>query len=654
MVEERVLVMAPAADVDLCRCLLAPSVAAVEPCEDLPHLCRLLQVAAGAVVLGEAALAAPGIDALLAILDRQPAWSEVPILVLAGGDTSDAGETPFPLERLGNVCWIERPLRASTLRTALRTALHSRRRQYQIRAHLQERDAAERALREGEERLRFSLEAGRLGSWQHDLLSDELTCSDLLWAHFGRSPETPLTHDDLLAAVHPEDRERAQETIGQAIRMGEAYVLEYRVVWPDGSLHWVMVRGRASYDDAGQPVSTFGVTLDITERKAAEARQAEVEEHLRQAARSKDEFLAMLAHELRNPLSPLASAIEIMRTRPGWEQGERALKMAERQLRHLRCLVDDLLDVSRITSGKITLKKQRVDLVSAVEDAVEAVRGFIDESGHALEVALPPASVYVDVDPVRLEQVVTNLLNNAAKYTEHGGRIWVAVEAARESVRIRVRDSGIGIPPELIGRVFELFIQGERGLDRSQGGLGLGLTLVRNLVHLHGGTVEAFSEGYGRGSEFLVTLPAASGPAPPLPGGSPAPAPADRNRTGQASRKLLVVDDNRDSAETLAELARIWGYDVAVAFDGLAALERAGEWEPGLLFLDIGMPGLDGYEVARRLRQDHRFARVTLVALTGYGREEDIARSRAAGFDHHLVKPVDVEELERLLRGGTV
>jgi CheY-like chemotaxis protein/anti-sigma regulatory factor (Ser/Thr protein kinase) len=263
----------------------------------------------------------------------------------------------------------------------------------------------------------------------------------------------------------------------------------------------------------------------------------------------------------------------------------------------------------------------------------------------------------VDVDPVRLEQVVTNLLNNAAKYTEPGGHIRVALDTDGASARLRVRDTGIGIPATLLGQVFDLFTQGERGLDRSQGGLGLGLTLVRSLVQLHGGTVEVRSDGPGRGSEFSVTLPLA--PAATLEAvalalpAAPAEAAVVPTLNGRRSCRLLVVDDNRDSADTLAELARIWGFEADTAYDGLAALQRAREWEPAFVFLDIGMPGLNGYEVARRLREEGRFQNTTLVALTGYGQAGDIERSWAAGFNHHLVKPVDVDELEKLLRSAS-
>jgi two-component system CheB/CheR fusion protein len=646
-------------DGECCRALLTQAGIHWEECPDLGRLCHALEEGAAVALLAEEWVDSPQIACLLALLERQPTWSDLPILILARG--ADAMGADFDARRLGNVALLERPLRTAALLTALRTALRSRRRQYQLREHLKQREEAEGALRESEARLRFSLDAGGLGFWQHDLGTDALICSDLCKAHFGRSPGEPLSHEEVLGSVHPEDLDRVRKAIRRAILDGQGYVLEYRVIWPDGSTHWVMVRGRASYDVAGKAVDTHGVTLDITERRDAETRQEEqaerlrlLSESLRETARRKDEFLAMLAHELRNPLSPMVNAVEVMRSRAGREQGERARDVLERQVHHMSRLVDDLLDVSRINSGKITLKKERLDLVEAVKRAIETVRGFAEAPGHTLEVSLPAEPVWVDVDPVRLEQVVTNLLNNAAKYTEPGGHIWVALETDGASARMRVRDTGIGIPPSLLGQVFDLFTQGERGLDRSQGGLGLGLTLVRNLVRLHGGTVEAFSDGPGQGSEFRVTLPLAPAPeavASLLPV-TPVQMRAVPTVNGSGSRRLLVVDDNRDSAETLADLARIWGFEVDTAYDGLAALERAGEWQPALVFLDIGMPGLNGYEVARQLRQDRRFDATTLVALTGYGQEEDIERSRAAGFDHHLVKPVDLDKLEALLESA--
>jgi two-component system CheB/CheR fusion protein len=649
--EERVLVLAPSTlDPELSQALTHSGIA-WEASPDAAHLCGALAEGAAAVLLTAEPTTAPKLDLFLTWLERQPTWSELPVLLLAAGDSlSD----PLLLERLGNVTLLERPLRLLAFTTAVQTALRSRRHQYQIREHLREREAAEQALRESEERLRFSLEAGHLGFWQHDLAADQLFASNRCKAHFGRAPHEPFTHHEVLSTVHPEDRERTQQAILKAIRHQEGYVLEYRVLWPDGSVHWLMVRGRANYAATGRPTSTFGVTLDITQRKDAEALQAEqseqlrrLTESLREAARRKDEFLAMLAHELRNPLSPVANAVEIMRARPSRAQGERARGVVERQLRHMSRLIDDLLDVSRINTGKITLKRECLDLVAAIERALETAHGFIAQSEHQLEAHFPAAPVYVHADPVRVEQVITNLLHNAAKYTEAGGTIWVVLETADASARLRIRDTGIGIPPTLLGQVFDLFTQGERGLDRAQGGLGLGLTLVRNLTLLHGGSVEAFSAGIGQGSEFVVTLPLLSATAEEPTALPATPPPA--SFSPQPSPKVLVVDDNRDAAETLAELVELWGFEVETAHDGLSALQHASEWEPNVVFLDIGMPGLNGYEVARRLRADARFRDVTLVALTGYGQQEDFERSRAAGFDHHLVKPVDVSELEKLL-----
>ena len=650
--EERVLVLAPSAtDSELQRALFQSGVF-WETCADVLQLAHAVREGAAAVILTEGWVDSPELDPLDELLERQPTWSELPVLILTAGETIHDASA---IERLGNVTLLDRPLRLPTFFAALQTALRCRRHQYQIREHLQERAATESALRASEERLRFSLEAGQLGFWQHDLAADSLYCSDLCKAHFGRAPEDPLSHDEVLATVHPEDRDRARQVIGEAVAQREGYVLEYRVLCPEGAVRWLMVRGHASYDAAGKAVSTFGVTLDITEQKSAEAVQAEQAEQLRllseslhEAARRKDEFLAMLAHELRNPLSPVASAVEIMRARPSRMQGERAREVVERQLHHMSRLIDDLLDVSRITTGKITLKKERLDLVEALERALEAAHAFITRSGHDLEAQFPEIPVYAYVDPVRVEQVVTNLLHNAAKYTEAGGIITLTLEAGDECARIRVRDTGIGIPPNLLGQVFDLFTQGERSLDRSQGGLGLGLTLVRNLTLLHGGSVEAFSEGSGCGSEFVVTLPLLQESSAEAADHTPSLPPMTAARANPPQR-VLVVDDNRDAAETLAELVELWGFDVEIAHDGLAALQRATEWEPGLVFLDIGMPGLNGYEVARRLRADHRFEDVTLVALTGYGQQEDFERSRAAGFDHHLVKPVEVAQLQTLL-----
>ena len=388
----------------------------------------------------------------------------------------------------------------------------------------------------------------------------------------------------------------------------------------------------------------------LEEERAGEAKRAherlqEQAEALKEADRRKNEFLAMLGHELRNPLAPIRNATQILSLNgPPDAEVQWARGVIERQVHQMTRMVDDLLDVSRITQGKFKLEKEPVDLASVVARAAEMVRPLIDARGHRLTITLPPEPVWLDADPSRLAQVVANLLHNAAKYTDAGGQIRLASERRGEETVVTVRDTGIGIPADLLPRVFEPFTQEERLLDRAQGGLGIGLALVRSLVALHGGRVQAFSAGRGCGSEFVLYLPV-SGQAPTASGGERATV----GRVKAASRRILVVDDNVDSAESLAVLLRVTGHEVRTAHAGRAALEAARACVPEIVLLDIGLPGMDGYEVARRLRQDLGLADVLLVAMTGYGQDEDRRRSHEAGFNAHLVKPVDLNELHALL-----
>jgi PAS domain S-box-containing protein len=389
-------------------------------------------------------------------------------------------------------------------------------------------------------------------------------------------------------------------------------------------------------DGTGRIIGASKVARDVTARKQAE-------EALREADRRKDEFLAMLAHELRNPLAPIANAVRILRAKgPPLPELQWAREVIDRQVQQMTRLVDDLLDVSRITRGKIALRKERVELTAVVGSAVESSRPLIEKWGHELTVTLPQEPIYLEADPTRIAQVLLNLLNNAAKYTEQGGRIALTAERDGGAVLLRVKDSGVGIPREMLPHVFEMFTQVDRSLERSQGGLGIGLTLVRNLVQLHGGTVWAHSDGPGKGSEFVVRMSVARAPQDrgPQTAGGPAAAPA---RT-----RILVVDDNRDSADSLAMLLRLTGHEVHVAHDGLEAVGGAEVFRPDVVLLDIGLPKLNGYEVARRIRRE-RGDGVVLIALTGWGQEEDRARSKEAGFDHHLTKPVDLDALQELL-----
>ena len=383
-------------------------------------------------------------------------------------------------------------------------------------------------------------------------------------------------------------------------------------------------------------------------REATAVELAERAAQLADADRAKDEFLAMLGHELRNPLGAVSNALQVLRGGGAeGKPGARMFEVIERQVGLLTRLVGDLLEVSRITRGEISLRKERLDLRAVVVRAVETAQPWIDEREHRLSIERPPQAMGIDGDPMRLEQVFANLLHNAAKYTEPGGHIAVALERDQDAIVVRVRDDGIGIPAELLPHVFEPFTQGDRSLDRARGGLGIGLTLARRIVELHGGDIEATSEGAGRGSEMIVRLPVGQTEAEQPGEGTPQSAadlepPADR-------LQVLIVEDQRDAAESLAELVRLLGYGADVAFDGEAALGVVAARAPDVVLLDLGLPGLDGFAVARRMRQLSGLDGKLIVALTGYGRDEDRARTREAGFDHHLVKPVELRELERLL-----
>ncbi|UQA57833.1 MEDS domain-containing protein [Polyangium aurulentum] len=373
-------------------------------------------------------------------------------------------------------------------------------------------------------------------------------------------------------------------------------------------------------------------------------RLQQAERALRETDRRKDEFLAMLGHELRNPLAPMLTALELMRLRGGAQTFRKETEVLERQVQHLVGLVDDLLDVSRITRGKIELRCQKVEIGEVVGRAIEMASPLLEQRKHSLTVDVPAQGLAVNGDPVRLAQIVSNLLNNAAKYTDPGGSVAVIATTDGEAITLRVRDSGAGIPPDLLPRIFELFIQGARTFDRAQGGLGLGLPIVKNLVELHGGTVEVRST-LGKGSEFVVRLPAMKAASRD----AHADAHADVQAKAGGNMKVLVVDDNVDAAAMLLEVLSASGYAVQMAHDGPSALAAARRFQPDVAVLDIGLPVMDGYELGGRLRSLPGLEDVRLIALTGYGQEGDRAQSTQSGFSAHLVKPVDLAALRGLL-----
>jgi PAS domain S-box-containing protein len=438
--------------------------------------------------------------------------------------------------------------------------------------------------------------------------------------------------------IPPERLDEEQEILARIARGDRIEHFETVRLTKDGRRVDISLTVSPIRDKSGEIVGASKIARDITARKRTE-------EALLEADRQKDQFIALLAHELRNPLAPLRTALQVMRLAEGDPRRvARAREVMERQLGHMVRLIDDLLDISRIGQNKLELRRARVLLADVVDNAVETARPVIDAAGHHLTISLPAAPVYLDADLTRLSQVLSNLLTNSAKYTDRGGSILLAAEQRNEQVTVSVRDTGIGIPADALHHVFDMFSQVELGLERAKGGLGIGLALVKGLVEMHGGTVTAASDGPGTGSTFTVTLPLL--PARPRPSDA---APPSRPPAVGPRRRILVVDDNRDAADSMASMLDLMGHDVRTAYNGRDAVTTAESFRPALIFMDIGMPDLNGYDATERIRAQAQGESIRVIALTGWGQENDRARSRDAGCDGHLVKPVDVGELEKIL-----
>ena len=460
---------------------------------------------------------------------------------------------------------------------------------------------------------------------------------------FGYTAEQAVGHH--ISFLIPADRADEEDRILARLRAGERvqHFDTVRVRSNGQPLH-VSLTISPVRDEAGRIVGASKIARDITDRKQAEERIYGLMAQLKEADHRKDEFLAMLAHELRNPLAPLLNMLEIMKRGSGnGDWIEQVHSTLDRQLGQMVRLIDDLLDLSRITRSKLELRKGCVELASVIHHSVEVCHPLVERAKHELSVSLPPEPIYLHADPARLAQVFGNLLNNACKYTEPGGRIWLTAERQGSVVVVSVKDTGLGIPPDKLASIFEMFTQIDRSLERSQGGLGIGLTLVKRLVEMHGGSVEAYSEGQGRGSEFMVRLPIliekpkAKTPEPTA------------EQTPTTAHRILVVDDNRDAATSLAMLLKLTGNETQTAHDGLEAVEVAAAFRPDVVLLDISLPKLSGHDVCRRIRQQSWGKNMVLVALTGWGQDEDRRQSKDAGFDHHMVKPVDFTALMSLL-----
>ncbi|REK17740.1 MAG: response regulator [Planctomycetota bacterium] len=497
-----------------------------------------------------------------------------------------------------------------------------------------ERQRVNEALEDSEERFRALADNVPQLAWIADP-NGSIYWYNRRWFEFTGTTLGEMEGWGWQAVHHPEHLPRVVEKWRTHLAAGEAWEDTFPLRRADGQYRWFLSRAMPIRNADGSVRRWFGTNTDITERMV-------MEEALREADQRKDEFLATLAHELRNPLAPIRSSLDLLRMGDG-DDAPQLYEIMERQTHQLIRLVDELMDVSRISRGKVSLRKQRLDLHEVVQGAVEATAELFDQRGHQFDVHLPVTPVQLDADPVRLTQILSNLLSNAARYTPAGGHVELEAKTTENTLEIRVRDNGIGMPPEMLRRVFDLFVQGEKRLDKSQSGLGIGLTLTRSLVELHGGTIGVHSEGVGQGSEFVVTLPLVS---------ETGPAEATRQNTphepSAPHRRILVVDDNRDAASMLARLLSNKGHETHVVYSGREALEAGPKFQPHIVLLDLGMPDTNGLDTARELRQREWGKHVRLIAVTGWGQESDRRQTAEAGFDEHLVKPVNITTLEAL------
>ncbi len=499
------------------------------------------------------------------------------------------------------------------------------------------RAAVEAALRRSDRVYRAIGDSIDFGIWVCDVEGRNTYASDSFLELVGMT-QAQCSEFGWTRVLHPDDADHTAAAWRECVRQGGMWNCEHRVLGTDGKYHPVLARGAPVRDDTGHILCWAGINLDISDMKNAE-------EELLRADRRKDEFLAILAHELRNPLAPMRYALAVAR-QPGRtaEHQHHAEEVIERQLKHMSRLLDDLLDVSRITHGTLEIRKAPIELTSVIATAIEAARPLIDAKRHELTLELPVNTVRLDADLVRLSQVFANLLINAAKYTDPGGQINLRAWQEQGSVAVSVRDNGIGIAPEVMPRMFTLFTQARSALDRSEGGLGIGLALVKGVVSLHGGSIEARSAGARLGSEFIVRLPLSTPHAEEIVEPS-----NDLARRQGPQLRVLVADDNHDNAETCAMLLRLRGHEVHTAYSGGAALELAQRVRPQVLLLDIGMPEMNGYELSRKIRAAPWGNSMLLIAITGWGQEEDKERAIAAGFDHHLTKPIEPARLDAML-----
>jgi PAS domain S-box-containing protein len=654
--DKRILLVAPTArDGEITRSLLAKAGLMCVVCENLNHLVKELHVGAGAVLLTEEAITREGIDELLTTVDKQPSWSDLPVvMMMRKGDQSPVATGV--LRSLRNVTLLERPAPTLSVVSAVQTAVRGRERQYQMRDQFESIREGEVRSRELQEQLEIAVDASELGTFHCDMPLDKIVWNARCKAHFWLRQEAEIDFDLFYSILHPDDRERTREAIAACVYGGKVYDIEYRTVSPQGEVRWVRATGRTYYKE-GKPVRFDGTTQDITDRKRVDEERKQLLDIERAArveaertSRMKDEFLATLSHELRTPLNAILGWTQLLkRDQQDPEMLSEAISVIERNVRVQTQLIEDLLDMSRIISGNVRLDVQGVELSEIINAAMEGVKPTAETKGVRLEKVIDRLVGPVSGDPARLQQVLWNLLTNAIRFTPKGGKVRVLAEVMQSHVEIRVVDTGEGISPDFLPHLFERFSQADGSAKRKHRGLGLGLSIVKNLVEMHGGTVRANSRGEGQGATFIIELPLRVAKSsegeehPPHPRMLLSGLSVECERPNLRGIKVLLVEDEADAAEFVRRFLVECEAVLALAASAAEAQKLLLTFKPDVIVSDIGMPQKDGYEFIRDVRKQGLMT--PAVAISAYARAEDRIRSAQTGYQTHLAKPVDPAEL---------